>query len=374
MADARRCLTSLAVLAGLVLSLPGAARADGWTGLFDVPARQAALKTRELASVRAACLAIPAKSAWRRLAPIPALQPTEGYGSDNSAEDFSWAVMVLSGRALGGDEKARRQLAELMLAWAEADAFEATPEAYDPYYALKRQLLPLAVAFQVLSPTLTDEEAKTLRDWIDPLVRRIDARFDGDVDLNNHRTLADSVLMVWGSIVGDEALFEKGVGRFRETLAETRADGTLPLEARRGARALWYQRQTLASLTVIAEAARGHGLDLYAQASPDGRKSFATLLSALLNGLDAPLLATVYSAENHIPGPEKDYLKPDLGFMETRGHGRHYMAFTEAAARGGSELAFGRLDALVDSRLAGQRPLIDEFVGGNATCFWGQPR
>jgi poly(beta-D-mannuronate) lyase len=369
MADARLLL---GLLAGLACA--GPASAESWTGLLDVPARAAALKSAEMAPIRKACLAVPAEAGWRRLKPIAALQPTEGYGSDNSAEDFSWAVMVLSGRSLGGDAEARRSLTKLLLAWAEAGAFEETPEAYDPYYALKRQLLPLAVAFQILQPSLTEDEAATLRDWIDPLVRRIDARFDGDVDLNNHRTLADSVLAVWGSVVGDEALAEKGVERFRDTLAETRFDGTLPLEARRGSRALWYQRQTLASLTVIAEAARGRGIDLYAEASPNGEASFATLLSALLNGLDAPLLATVYSSENHIPGPGKDYLKPDLGFMETRGHGRHYMAFAEAASQGGAELAFGRLDALLGRRLAAERPLIDEFVGGNATCFWGTPK
>lgn len=364
-------LSALLIGAG-ALAAPANAAAGQWSGLFDVPARMEALREPALAQVRKACLREPIEGAWRKLKPIAALTPTEGYGSDNSAEDFSWAVMVLSGRALADDAEAAGALKKLMLAWARADAFGGTPESYDPYYALKRQLLPLSVAYQILQPQLEPDEDAALRGWIDPLVRRIDARFDREVDHNNHRILADSVLAVWGSIIGDEALVAKGIERFRTTLKETRADGTLPLEARRGSRALWYQRQTLASLTVIAETARGRNEDLYAATSQDGTRSLSTLIGALINGLDAPLLVTVYSSENHIPGPQKDYLKPDLGFLKERGHGRHYMAFAEAASAGGADLSFARLDRLMRTRILSERPLIDEFVGGNATCFWGR--
>ncbi len=348
------------------------ASANGWQGLFEVESRAALLTTEPYRRIRAQCLAVAIDPAWAKLAPIRRLSATEGYGSDQSAEDFSWAVMVLSGRALAGDAKARKRLTETLATWAKAGAFTETEQVHDAHYALKRQLLPLLVAYAILLPDLETKRADLLKTWLDGLVRKIDHVFDGDVDRNNHRILADSVLAVWGSLIGDRAMMEKGLARYDAVLREARPDGTLELEARRGARALWYQRQTLSSLTVLAEVARGQGTDLYGRAGPAGQ-SYAALLGALLNGMASPVLVAVYSAENHIPGPERDYRKLELGFLETRGHGRHYMAWTEAAVRSGSGLAFDRLRGLFDRRIGPQRPLIDEFIGGNSTCFWGQP-
>lgn len=366
-----RLLLSL-LSAGLALLMATSGEAAGWRGLFDVAGREALLKTPEYVSIRNACVKISSDKKWMKLKPIAGLSTTEGYGSDNEAEDFSWAVMVLSGRALAGDDVAREDLSRLMLTWAEAGAFGKTEDAHDAYYALKRQLLPVSVAYAILEPSLGPEEAEKLRNWIDPLVRKIDKMFDGDVDRNNHRVLTDSVLAVWGSTIGDQDLLQKGLSRYDTILSETRDDGTLELEARRGSRALWYQRQTLSSMVVLAETAKGAGMDLYGRFSAEGR-SLSTLVGAVMNGLSAPAVVLVYSAENHIPGPEKDFLKPDLGFLETRGHGRHYMAWAEALHDGGGSLAFQRLQSLFDRQIRRQRPLIDEFAGGNATCFWGRP-
>lgn len=355
-----------------VLTWSGPSVAAGWKGLLDVEARSAELATASYASIRRSCLAVPIDSKWGRLKPIEGLSTTEGYGSDNKAEDFSWAIMVLSGRTLAGDETAAKRLIDLMLRWAEADAFEKTEEVNDAYYALKRQLLPLATAYSIVEPQLQPQQAETLKAWIDPLVRKIDKIFDGDVDRNNHRVLADSVLGVWGSIIGDEAMMQKGLSRYDIVLSETRLDGTLELEARRGSRALWYQRQTLSSLVILAETARGQGIDLYSHANEDGR-TLATLVGAMMNGLSSPALVLVYSSENHIPGPEKNVLKQDLGFLEKRAHSRHYMAWAEALSNRDDSLAFLRLKGLFDRDIASERPLIDEFAAGNATCFWGHP-
>lgn len=368
MAETKRRL----LVAALAASLAFPAQAAGWNGLFDVEARAQALQTPAYGAIRRLCLKIPADRKWVNLKPVIRLATTEGYGSDQAAEDFSWAVMVLSGRALAGDAPARQNLVNLMNAWAKAGAFRDTEEVNDAYYALKRTLLPLTVAYAIVARSLSDAEARTLAGWIDPLVRKVDKLFDGDVDRNNHRVLADSVLAVWGSITGDEAMLAKGLARYDTVMDDVRPDGTLALEARRGARALWYQRQTLSSLVVLAETGRGQGLDLYGHVSAHGQ-SISTMIGALLNGLASPVLVAVYSAENYIPGPEKDFLNLERGFLEKRGHGRHYMAWSEAAIQAGDDLSFGRLKGLFTRDIVAERPLIDEFAGGNATCFWGEP-
>lgn len=347
----------------------------GYQGLFDVKARKTFLAKATSSTERDACLAVDADPKWANIDVVKGLTTTDGYGTDPSGSQFSWAVMVLSGRALAGDKAAEEMLGKLMLKWADADAFGQTEKVHDAYYALKRVMLPTIVAYSIIRDDLSEAEQKKLVTWIDPLVRKVDQTFDGTVDYNNHRYLADSVLMTWGSLTGDQELYQKGLDRFKVILDDARADGSLPRESKRGARALWYMRQSLTSMTVIAEVAKGGQDDLFTAAVvSDGKKrSLGTVLSYWLNGITNPILVNAYSAENYIPGPEQDFMKPDMGFLENRGNGRHYLAFLEAlAVQQPSNFALRRSISLLDREAASERPLIDEFVGGNATCFWRQ--
>lgn len=360
----------IALLAACAIAISGPV--DAATGLFDVGARKTALQSADYDGVRQSCLAIPIDAAWLNLEPVPALATTEGYGSDQRAEAFGWAVMVLGGRSLAGDAPSTAALKTLLLRWADASALRATQPAHDAYFALKRALLPVVVNYAIIRDGLAAPERRKIDGWLDPLVRAVDARFDGDVDNNNHRILADAVQSVWGSVIGDAKLYAKGPERFRAALSASREDGGLPLEIRRGSRALWYQRLALSGLTVIAETAATHGEDLYAE-KVEGR-GYDRLLGYFVSALRAPVLVQASAAANYIPGPEPDYLKQDFSFLKRRPHGRHYMAFSEAIApRETAEFAHQRLAALIVAGPAGERPLIDDFTGGNATCFWGRP-
>ena len=379
-----------AVRSGIVLlaamlsatALPGSTQASvaqatdpGYQGLFDVKARKAFLAQNPSSDARKACLAVEADAKWLNIEVIKGLTTTEGYGTDRSGNQYAWAVMVLSGRTLAGDKRAGEMLKTLLLTWADAGAFSETEKVHDAYYALKRLMLPTVVAYSIIRDGLSDEEKQKLIAWIDPLVRRTDQIFEGSVDYNNHRYLADSVLMAWGSLTGDQELYQKGLDRFRVILDDARVDGSLPLETRRGARALWYMRQSLTSMTVMAEIAAGGEDDLFdATAAADGKKkSMWTILSYWMNGMTNPILVNAYSAENYIPGPEQDYMKPDFGFLENRGNGRHYLAFLEAlAVHEPANFVQRRARALLEREGVNERPLIDEFAGGNATCFWRQ--
>ncbi|HZH11309.1 MAG TPA: alginate lyase family protein [Microvirga sp.] len=362
------------ILAILILNLLAAGSAYSQSrpaGVFDVEQRRAALAQPALANIRAACLAIPRETSWNVLKPITGLKATEGYGTDGAANDYAWAVMVLTGRALAGDVSSEGALRDLFITWAKANAFAQTEVENDAYYALKRILLPSIVGYSVVQRGLDDEQRRVISGWLDPLVRKVDHTFDGSVDHNNHRYLTDSVLMAWGAVIDDQALYQKGISRYRAILSEARADGSLPLETRRGSRALWYMRQSLSSMTVIAEIAAARGTDLYTL--HEGGASFDRILSYTLNGITEPRVVLAYASENYIPGDESDFRKSDLGFLSRRSHGRHYMAWAEAVvARDRAGLATRRLKNLFARSLRNDRPLIDEFAGGNATCIWGR--
>jgi len=366
-------IVSATMLPDLIQASAAQTANGGYQGLFDVKARKAFLAQNPSSDARKACLAVDADARWLSIEVIKGLTTTEGYGTDRSGNQYAWAVMVLSGRALAGDKGAEEMLKTFLLKWADAGAFSETEKIHDAYYALKRLMLPTVVAFSIIRDGLSDEEKQKLIAWIDPLVRRTDQIFEGSVDYNNHRYLADSVLMAWGSVTGDQELYRKGIDRFHIILDDARADGSLPLETRRGARALWYMRQSLTSMTVMAEIATGGQNDLFdATATADGKKkSMWTVLSYWMNGMTNPILVKAYSAENYIPGPEQDFMRPDFGFLENRGNGRHYLAFLEAlAVHEPANFTQRRAEALLEREGANERPLIDEFAGGNATCFW----
>lgn len=305
------------------------------------------------------------------LAPVAGLTSTDGYGSDQASQDFAWAVMVLGGRALAGDDDATRRLTELLLEWANNASLYQTEISHDSYFALKRTLLPAINAYATIRDGLPADERATIDAWFQGLVSKIDAKFDGDVDLNNHRYLADSVLAAWGALVNDPQMIENATDRLNIALLEQlRPDGSWPLETRRGARALWYTRQSLASLSSIAAALQTTGNDPFAD--PQLAAQYDNALRYFLDGVRAPSLVIRYAAENYIPGPSDDYTQQDLSFLQTRPHGRNYMAFALLARRLTQDpILQDRLLTLIEKADAPDMPLLDEFSGGNATCFWG---
>jgi len=360
----------MVLLMNLAAVGPSLAQTKG-QGAFDVEARRAALTQPAFTSARAACLAVPRDPSWASLKPMDDLRAKEGSGAEGAANDYAWAVMVLTGRTLAGDVLSEASLRELLMTWAKAKAFNNTQVEADAYYALKRVLLPTIVSYSVLSRNLDEGQRKTLSGWIDALVRKVDRTFDGDTDRNNHRYLTDSVLMTWGAVSGDDGLYTKGADRYRAVLSDARSDGSLALETRRGTRALWYTRQSLASLTIMAEVAATRGVDLYNLRA--GEVNFDRILSYFLNGITEPSVIMAYASENHAPGNETDSRHQEMGFMTKRSHGRHYMAWVEPVlARERAGLATKRLKTLFMRGPRSERPLIDEYVGGNATCFWGR--
>jgi len=184
--------------------------------------------------------------------------------------------------------------------------------------------------------------------------------------------LAASVFTAWGALLGEEDMFAEGVRAYRRAIREMREDGSLPLETRRGARALWYQRHAISSLAVIAEIAAVQGIDLWAYRS-EGR-DLHRAIAFLLDAIADPRRVWPYAAENRTPGPYRNYLVQDLGFMRTRPHGRHYMAWAEIYwSRFPDHPQAGRLTAALRSFEDEFRPMIDEYAGGNTTCFFHRP-
>jgi poly(beta-D-mannuronate) lyase len=348
--------------------------------LFVRAERRAALETLPQERRRAWCGASDLEHllhAARK--PVPGLGELDD-GPDPASEPFAYAVMLAAAAGFGDeDPTARSGLAELLRGWARADALTVTDRpAANARYALDRTLLPTIVAFWLLGddPVLAPPERRRVADWLGRLVRlRGEAQGSRErgatTARNNHFYLRASVDMAWAALTGNEAGWRSGLAAYRQALRDMRPDGSLPLETSRGARALWYQRHAIASLVVIAEIAAVQGQDLYGL-EVDGR-TVHTAVRFLLDAIDDPRRVWRYAAANERPGPERDWRRQDLGFLERRGHGRHYMAWAEIyMARFPERRETRRLRELLDPADPDVRPMIDDYSGGNTTCFFAK--
>ncbi|HET6521275.1 MAG TPA: alginate lyase family protein [Geminicoccaceae bacterium] len=347
--------------------------------LFDPEARAETLAGMPEGRRRALCEA--GFERWPVHKPVKKVAAPKDYGGDVRSEPFAWTVMNAAAAAFGLDDgDAREALIANLERWAKGDALTRLGNRRpDTYYSLDRTLLPTIVAYGLVRehPDLEKARQKRIHSWLKHLVRMRGVKRDDDTtgpitDSNNHRYLRDGVTMAWGALVGDDDRFREGIEGYLAALADMRRDGSLPLETMRGARALWYQRHAIASLVAIAEMAAVQGYDLYG-VEIEGR-SLHRAIRFLVDGIADQTIVWPYAEANQSPGPFENYRVQDLSFLAPRGHGRHYMAWIEAyAARFPDRPESRSLRRQLDEFEPNRRPMIDEYSGGNTSCFFAPP-
>jgi poly(beta-D-mannuronate) lyase len=326
------------------------------------------------------CLVADNGQAPPSLPPVRQLRALE-EGPDNASEPFAWTVMTEGAATLAGDPAARSALLALLDRWAQgAGLTQLEKGTANSYYALDRTLLPTLVSFSLVrdDPALDALRRDRIERWLGQVarLRGPDRRLPGPREAtarNNHYYLRASVSMAWGALTGDDRAFREGIGAYRQALADMRPDGSLPLETARGARAVWYQRHAIASLVTIAEMAATQGIDLYGEAAAGGR-TIHKAVGFLLDAAQDPRRVWPYARAGGKPGGDVDYRDQDLDFLVRRGHGRHYMAWAEMyLARFPYRAESRRLLGLLARADPSFRPMIDDYSGGDATCFFARP-
>lgn len=129
---------------------------------------------------------------------------------------------------------------------------------------------------------------------------------------HNHAVQSSLAAMSYGAWANDAKYFKTGVDQWFITLESMRRNGSLPIETRRGARALFYHGRTLSALMQLAERASVQGIDLYAYA-PNKEKTIHRAVAFFINAVEDPELVLRYARTNKSPGPSKNYKVQDLG-------------------------------------------------------------
>lgn len=108
-------------------------------------------------------------------------------------------------------------------------------------------------------------------------------------------------------------LIQKGLAQIPKVLQSMRADGSLPLETRRGARAIRYSMQVLSDIVAMLATSK-EGKALYQK----HRKSILAIAAFDLKALKDTSLVAKYAMDNFSPGPITDPTLQDISSLRSR--------------------------------------------------------
>jgi poly(beta-D-mannuronate) lyase len=138
------------------------------------------------------------------------------------------------------------------------------------------------------APEITPASQKLITDWLASVavqnMHYYDQRPKAQDARNNHRYWAGLAVTAAGIAANRRDLFDWGVESSRIGIRQITADGTLPLEMDRRARALHYHLFAAAPLVINAELAAENGVDLYRE----NDQAIARLVHRTVAGISNP--------------------------------------------------------------------------------------
>ena len=103
-----------------------------------------------------------------------------------------------------------------------------------------------------------------------------------------------------------------------------RKNGSLPIEVRRGGRAMFYQGRAMNALTVIAIIAENQGYNIWDYDHKSKGKNFHNLVKFFIDFTENNEIVFKYAKEMKAPGPAKDYRNQDLKIRRSSNWGWFY--------------------------------------------------
>jgi len=174
-------------------------------------------------------------------------------------------------RTTGSREAAKCAVSHMEIA-AKDGVFTGKMSSNQAYYVQGWVIGAIAIAYLKVrdSGLIHSDQEHEILSWIVNVVRRTMDYYDvrrekgtGDAE-NNHLYWAGVEVAAAGIAANNRQLFNWGIDTYRVGVAQIEPDGSLPLEMKRGQRALHYHLYALAPLVYLAEFGEDNGLDLYA--------------------------------------------------------------------------------------------------------------
>ncbi len=265
-----------------------------------------------------------------KIEPILKVKAPTGYGLDDRYDYALSRFTNFTFPCSGGNKEACVHVKNTILNWAKADAAKRTgPSDHEGrhwndtltvnLYVASPMLAAYSFAKQVTS--VPEEEDRIIKDWFKKIVKKnqhllYDKTYDSGgasgtpKRAHNHALSSAVAHMQLGILIDSDKEFKKAFRNYEATIRYQRKDGSLPIEVRRGGRAMFYQGRAMNALAVIAIIAEHQGYNIW---DLDFKgKNYHNLVKFFIDFTENNEIVFKYAKENRFPGPAKNYKVQDL--------------------------------------------------------------
>ncbi len=259
--------------------------------------------------------------------PVPPLTGGSIWAKDDWFSVFLERMVSHDDYCLTGTDRACQVIIDTIGNWADADALRLkNPHGYLVDAEIPRwignMILRKMMASYMIAKPITPPDAIRDASILDWFKRRIDENYfiiPEDKKLTdpdswrrqNHAMTAAQVPMLFGILTGERSMLQPALDLRRGVLEAMRDDGSIPAEARRGARWFQYSSTAIGQLVAVGEWAAAQDIDVYAD-DADEKRTVQNGVKFLLDGLEDFDVAIPYARENHGPGESSNYRIPNI--------------------------------------------------------------
>ena len=264
--------------------------------------------------------------------PVIKVEAPSGYGLDNR---FMYALNKFENFKRpcgGGNVEACENVKSVILDWAKVDAAQRKgPSNHEGKHWNDTLTVNLWIASPMMAGysfakqriNIQEEEDKIIKDWFKKIVKKnqhlmyeLKTYKQGTKaagvprSAHNHALSSAISHMQLGILLNDNKLFRKAFRNYENAIRYQRKDGSMPIETRRGGRAMFYQGRAMNALSVIAIIAEHQGYNIW-EYDYKG-KNFHNIVKFFIDFTENNEIVFKYAKEMKSPGPAKNYKVQDL--------------------------------------------------------------
>ena len=273
--------------------------------------------------------------------PIETLDAPKGYGLDDRFDAVRSQFENYSIPCSGGDAESCKIVKKIILKWAKADAPKRLKKGdlWNDTLTINLHINnPMMSAYSFARQVIkfSPDEEIIIEEWFKRIVKRGEHLMYGEKYGNNtgargvpnsaHNHALSSAIahMQLGVILNDNKLFRKAFKNYEHAIRYQRKNGSLPIEVRRGGRAMFYQGRAMNALTVIAIIAENQGYNIWDYDHKSKGKNYHNLVKFFIDFTENNEIVFKYAKEMKAPGPAKDYRNQDLKIRRSSNWGWFY--------------------------------------------------
>ncbi len=184
-----------------------------------------------------------------------------------------------------------------------------------------------------------DNEDKIIKDWFKKIVRKnkhlmyeysnykTGSGANGTPKRAHNHALSSAIShMQLGILLNDNKFFRTAFKNYEAAIRYQRKDGSMPIETRRGGRAMFYQGRAMNALSVIAIISENQGYNIW-EYDYKG-KNFHNIVKFFIDFTENNEIVFKYAKSMKHPGPAKNYKVQDLDSRSSSNWGWLYAYVT----------------------------------------------